>query len=50
VLAHHLTAAGLTKAAIPLWRRAGELALQRVALTEAIAHLNQGLELVATLS
>jgi tetratricopeptide (TPR) repeat protein len=48
VLAHHLTAAGLTEAAIPLWQAAGELALQRMALTEAIAHLNQGLELVAT--
>jgi hypothetical protein len=50
VLAHHLTAAGRTEAAIPLWQRAGELALRRMALTEAIAHLNQGLELVATLS
>ncbi len=49
VLAHHLTAAGLTEAAIPLWQAAGELALKRMALTEAIAHLNQGLELVATL-
>ena len=36
VLAHHLTAAGLTEAAIPLWQAAGELALKRVALTEAI--------------
>jgi class 3 adenylate cyclase/tetratricopeptide (TPR) repeat protein len=49
VLAHHLTAAGLAEAAIPLWQEAGELALQRMALTEAIAHLNRGLELVATL-
>jgi class 3 adenylate cyclase/tetratricopeptide (TPR) repeat protein len=49
MLAHHLTAGGLAEAAIPLWRAAGELALKRVALTEAIAHLNQGLELVATL-
>ena len=49
VLAHHLTAAGLTEAAIPLWQAAGELALKRMALTEAIAHLNQGLELVSTL-
>ncbi|HUU74370.1 MAG TPA: adenylate/guanylate cyclase domain-containing protein, partial [Burkholderiales bacterium] len=29
VLAHHLTAAALTEAAIPLWQRAGELALKR---------------------
>ena len=49
VLAHHLTAAGLAEAAIPLWQSAGELALKRMALTEAIAHLNQGLELVSTL-
>lgn len=49
VLAHHLTAAGRAESAIPLWQKAGELALQRTALTEAIAHLNQGLELIATL-
>jgi class 3 adenylate cyclase/tetratricopeptide (TPR) repeat protein len=49
VLAHHLTAAGLSKAAIPLWQAAGELALKRTALTEAISHLNRGLELVSTL-
>jgi predicted ATPase len=49
VLAHHLTAAGLAEAAIPLWQTAGELALKRVALTEAISPLNQGLELVETL-
>ena len=45
VLAHHLTAAGLAEAAIPLWQTAGELALKRMALTEALSHLNQGLEL-----
>ena len=49
VLAHHYTAAGQLSAAIPLWQKAGELALKRMALTEAISHLNQGLELVATL-
>ncbi|MGA8110706.1 MAG: hypothetical protein WB974_14810, partial [Acidobacteriaceae bacterium] len=49
VLAHHLTAAGLAAAAIPLWQAAGELALKRVAPNEAIAHLNQGLELVSAL-
>ena len=43
VLAHHLTAASLAEAAIPLWQSAGELALRRLALTEAISHLNQGL-------
>ena len=49
VLAHHLTAAGLAEAAIPLWQSAGELALKRLALPEAISHLTQGLELVSTL-
>ena len=49
VLAHHLTEAGLAEAAIPLWQAAGELAFKRMAMAEAIAHLNQGLELVATL-
>ena len=49
VLAHHLTAAGLAEAAIPLWQSAGELALKRMAMAEAIAHLSQGLELVSTL-
>ncbi|UCH48899.1 MAG: hypothetical protein JSU95_03595, partial [Betaproteobacteria bacterium] len=49
VLAHHLTMGGRTEDAIPLWQKAGELALKRMALAEAIAHLNRGLELVATL-
>jgi len=49
VLAHHLTAAGLTEAAIPLWQSAGAMALKRMALTEAISHLDKGLELVSTL-
>jgi hypothetical protein len=49
VLAHHLTVAGLTGAAIRQWQSAGELALKRMALTEAISHLNQGLGLVSNL-
>ena len=49
VLAHHLTAAGLAEAAIPLWHSAGELAVKRMALTDAISHLNQGLDLVSNL-
>ncbi|MFL5281051.1 MAG: AAA family ATPase [Rhodopila sp.] len=49
VLAHHLTEAGRAEAAIPLWQRAGEQAFKRMALSEAIAHLDQGLELVTTL-
>ena len=50
VLAHHLTAADLAEAAIPLWQAAGELAFKRLVLTEAISHFNHGLELVATVS
>jgi class 3 adenylate cyclase/tetratricopeptide (TPR) repeat protein len=49
VLAHHLTAAGLIEAAVPLWQAAGERASKRMAMTEAIAHLNQGLELLSTM-
>lgn len=49
VLAHHLSAAGQTEAAIPLWQKAGELALDHMALAEAISHLNRGMELIETL-
>src|SRR5690242_1967934 len=48
VLAHHLTEASQIEAAIPLWQKSGELALKRMALTDAISHLNQVLELVGT--
>lgn len=47
VLAHHLTAAGHSEGAVTLWQKAGELALKRMALTEAISHLNRGLESIA---
>lgn len=49
LLAHHHTRAGNLLAAIALWHKAGELALQRVALQEALAHLQQGLALIAQL-
>jgi class 3 adenylate cyclase/tetratricopeptide (TPR) repeat protein len=49
LLAHHYTEAKLPEKAIPLWQKAGSLALGRMAVTEAIAHLNKGLELVAAL-
>ena len=49
VLAHHLTAAGQIGTAVPLWQRAGVLALDRVALTEAVSHLSKGLDLVSIL-
>jgi class 3 adenylate cyclase/predicted ATPase len=49
VLAHHLTAAHLADAAVPLWRAAGELSMRRMALTEAVSHLTRGLEVISTL-
>jgi class 3 adenylate cyclase/tetratricopeptide (TPR) repeat protein len=49
LLAHHYTAAKQPLKAIPLWQKAGSVALTRMALTEAIAHLNKGLDLVAAL-
>jgi class 3 adenylate cyclase len=48
LLAHHYTEAKQPRA-IQLWQQAGSLALRRMALTEAIAHLNKGLGLVAVL-
>jgi predicted ATPase len=49
LLAHHYTEAKQPDKAIPLWQKAGSLALGRMALAEAIAHLNRGLELAAAL-
>ena len=49
LLAHHFTEARLPEQAIIYWRRAGERASGRSADLEAIAHLNKGLELVASL-
>lgn len=49
LLAHHRTEAGHLTAAIPLWRRAGEAALARVALQEAVAYLEKGLAIVERL-
>lgn len=46
LLAHHHTQAGHLSAAIPLWRSAGESALARVALQEAVAYLQKGLAIV----
>ena len=49
LLAHHLTAAGETETAIGYWQKAGKLALKRMALKEAISHLNNGMEIIGTL-
>jgi class 3 adenylate cyclase len=45
-LARHLSEAGESLRAIPLWQRAGERALARSALVEATAHLDAGLALL----
>ncbi|MED5621137.1 AAA family ATPase [Ideonella sp. BN130291] len=45
-LARHLSEAGESMRAIPLWQRAGERALARSALVEATAHLDAGLALL----
>ena len=50
LVAQHYTKAGNNEQAIPLWLQAGTQAFQRIALTEAIAHLNKGVELNATQS
>lgn len=50
LLARHAQAAGQAAIAIPYWRRAGEQALQRLALTEASAHLEAGLASITALA
>ena len=49
LLAHHYSAAGDEAAATPLWFRAGEVAMARFAVPEAVSHLRRGLQAVATL-
>jgi class 3 adenylate cyclase/tetratricopeptide (TPR) repeat protein len=46
LLAHHHTQAGHLTVAVSFWRTAGESALSRVALQEAVAHLRKGLAIV----
>ena len=49
LVARHFGEAGLAEKAIPYWLRAGRLAADRSANTEAIAHLRSGLECAQTL-
>jgi class 3 adenylate cyclase len=49
VLAHHYTQAGLPDQGATYWFKAGQTALGRMALTEAIAHLEAGLRAIGTL-
>lgn len=48
-VALHFSAANLEAQALPYWKRAGELALQRFALADAIAHLQKALAAVQSL-
>src|SRR5207249_8619761 len=47
LLAHHCTEAGLVAQAVGYWHQAGQRASERSAHVEAIAHLRQGLALLA---
>jgi class 3 adenylate cyclase/DNA-binding winged helix-turn-helix (wHTH) protein/predicted ATPase len=47
-LAHHYTEAGLGAQAVGYWRRAGQRAMERSALVEAISHLTRGLGVLTT--
>ena len=49
LLARHYTAAGLDERAAAYWTRAGDAALRRTALPEAISHLRAGLARAAAL-
>jgi predicted ATPase len=49
LVAHHYTEAGLSAQAVPYWQRAGQRAVERSANLEAVAHLTQGLAVLATL-
>jgi class 3 adenylate cyclase/tetratricopeptide (TPR) repeat protein len=49
LLAFHYTAAERYPVAAPLWLRAGEIAIQRFALREAITHLRSGMSALSRL-
>jgi predicted ATPase len=49
LLAWHYTGADLKEQAVRYWQRAGQRAVERSAHLEAIAHLGQGLEVLASL-
>jgi class 3 adenylate cyclase/tetratricopeptide (TPR) repeat protein len=49
LVAHHYTQSGNLAVAIPWWCKAGELAVRRVALQEAVGHFQKGLALIELL-
>ena len=49
LLAHQYPEAGQVEAAIPYWRRAGDLAMQTFALQEAVTHVQRAMAGLGTL-
>jgi predicted ATPase len=49
LLAHHCTEAGLIEQAVGYWHKAGQHAMERSALVEAIVHCTKGLEVLQML-
>jgi predicted ATPase len=49
LLAQHYASAGLVEQAVIYWRKAGQQAISRFSLTEAIAHLTKAIELLQDL-
>jgi TOMM system kinase/cyclase fusion protein len=49
LVAQHYTEAGCNALAVPYWQRAGQRAVERSAHAEAIVHLSNGLQVLATL-
>jgi class 3 adenylate cyclase/predicted ATPase len=50
LLAHHCSEAGLLEKSAEYWRRAGQNAVRRFAMAEAVAHLTAALQLLASLA
>jgi class 3 adenylate cyclase/ABC-type transport system involved in cytochrome c biogenesis ATPase subunit len=46
IVAYHLTEAGLIREALEYWKKAGELAAEKSANSEAISHFSMGLQLI----
>jgi predicted ATPase len=49
LLAQHFTHAGLTEKSVEYWLKAGQQAVARCAMTEAVSQLQKGLELLANM-
>jgi predicted ATPase len=49
ILAQHCTEAGLAEKAISYWLKAGQQSIARCAITEALAQLRKGLDLLASI-